>query len=544
VATADAGGTDAPADAPPADLAPDVRLEPSGRPLPPGVAPARRLLPPVARLTGSGKTTCSHQDPPSGDGDRWCVFTVPGVADRSELWVVDVTRAALDKPPPCDGSSSLCLRLTSNLWTATVLDGPVHPYSHEFHGDTLIFYADSVTSPDDLYHGRVFAWRPGWAQARQISTDKGVVCWGHERAAIAYCLEDVAGNPLKPDSAELRAGPLAETATFPMPSIARFRPIRQDGVAAWRARFSAKGDVFAISSADPDPAVETLRFVRTSDLGRVAPTEVLRDAGTWEISRDGQRVFFERQEGSDQSALYAADFPSGANVTKVGSKVTGYDLFTASGDDAGIAFITSMGPTRGAFHLLRDPTRPESAVTLFTYTNEIENLQFSSDLRFTAWVDSSFTARIVRNSDYRSCDLNAQPGQEAIDPWFLEGAGLVFWSEASLDDANRHDGYLADPQDCKNKHRYGWGVEFGIPVGDRAVVFGDEADDYGSTITLKYAEISNAREWPTDGPVRIHEQVAGSSVVVVGTKPTLVIFRVVKGGPLEEGTYVFGPTPF
>ena len=141
----------------------------------------------MARLTGIGVTSCSHQDPPSGNGDRWCVFTVPRTAGRNdELWVINVSLAARDEVPACDGTNSNCLRLTTNLWTEFPLVGPVHPYSHQFWGDTLIFYADATSRPGEVHRGPVFGWRPGWLQARRIATGNAVDCAGHKDVALVH----------------------------------------------------------------------------------------------------------------------------------------------------------------------------------------------------------------------------------------------------------------------------------------------------------------------------------------------------------------------
>ena len=61
-------------------------------------------------------------------------------------------------------------------------------------------------------------------------------------------------------------------------------------------------------------------MIDTAQLGLAAPAEVARDAGLWQLSHDGQRVFFLRAEapGSEANDLYVADFPSGANAGEAG----------------------------------------------------------------------------------------------------------------------------------------------------------------------------------------------------------------------------------
>jgi hypothetical protein len=211
------------------------------------------------------------------------------------------------------------------------LNGPLHPYAHRFHGDTLIYYADAVSGPRDVHRGPAFAWRPDWAQPRRIASNSAIECWGHPRALVAYCLEDVSGNPNHPTSAELRAGPIADRDGIVLPSLGRIRPYREDNIPAWQGSFSPAGDRFVFSSADPDPAVETLKVIDTAQLGLSAPAEVARDAGMWQLSHDGQRVFFLRADapGSEVNDLYVADLPSGANAVKLATRA---DLVTVLGD--------------------------------------------------------------------------------------------------------------------------------------------------------------------------------------------------------------------
>jgi hypothetical protein len=120
-------------------------------PLPPGVMPPVRLAAAGALLIGDRVTACSHQVPASGDGHRWCAFRRATAAGDSELWVIDVTRAAAGAVPACDGSSAGCLRLTGTLWTQSPLAGPRQPFANRFEGDTLFFHDRAVSTGEDAY---------------------------------------------------------------------------------------------------------------------------------------------------------------------------------------------------------------------------------------------------------------------------------------------------------------------------------------------------------------------------------------------------------
>jgi hypothetical protein len=534
---ADAGQDRSVLDAP-SDAAADSRPAPTGLPLPAGVMPARKLFEDSARLTGAGPSGCSQQEPPSGDGHRWCVFSKPA-GGATELWTVDVS-AATRTAPACDGTSPACLRLTGALWTEFPLGGPVHPYSHEFHGDTLIYYADAVSRPNQLHRGPTYAWRPGWAQPRRISSETSVMCWGHPRLPLAHCLEDLVGPAMMPDLVEVRAGALADTAGASIPSVQWLRTYA-NGAPSWQAAFSPAGDLFALSSPDPDPAVETLRVVPTAELGRTPPRELLRDVNGWDISRDGQHLLFFRFATKAEKALHVADFPAGTNVTRLATQVRDF-LSVGSAEKDAIIYVTESDPDHGALHLVRDLRAPMVAPTIFTYSDPIEDVRLSTDLRYTAWVDGHFRIRVVDNVTLASCDLNASPRRAGFAPVLLDSGALVFWTEEAPDDPDRRDAWLATAT-CASKRRFAERAELILPVGDRGVVFTDESDD--ERVTLKYAA-TPAGQWPDAGPVRIHDNVDPTSVFLVGapsgTAPVLVMFRVV-GGP-EAGTYVFGPLPF
>jgi hypothetical protein len=523
-----------------ADLRPDTRPRASGLLLPPGIAPARRLLDADASLTGRGFTACSHQRGPGSSADRWCAFTKAGPS-AVELWVIDVTRAAAGPVPVCDGSSPLCLRMTANLWIWGAVNGPTHPYAHAFEGDTLVFYADALSGRGEVHRGPVSVWRPGWAQPRRIGGDRTVQCWGHRQELLAFCIEDLAGDPMQPESLEVRAGAIADADGIVLPSLGRIRARGAEGPASWRADFSPAGDVFAISSPDPDPTVESLRVVATAELGTATPREIVRDVNAWQLSHDGHKLFFLRQEAAGQNALYAADFPSGEGLNRLDPSVNDYTVLGGDERDHGVAILADDGQDTTALRLI-PPGAP--ARTVLSYRDGLEGLTISPDARFTAWMDTHFTARIVRSDDLRSCELNATPGHSVYRASFLDSAGLVFWTEEAGGDRDRRDGYLANPDGCLDKRRFAEAVYFIAPVGDRGIVFADEIDDETQRATLKYAAIPGGKEWPALGPVRVHDDIDGDSVFAASLDPLLLMFRVSGGGADRAGTYLFGPAGF
>jgi hypothetical protein len=522
----------------------DTRPAMTGLPLPAGVPPPLRILDSTATLTGEGLSSCSHQEPPSGNGDRWCVFTKPGTrAGAAELWVMNVTAASSGTVPVCDGSSAACVRMTANLWAAYPTAGPSHPYSHAFDGDTLIFYADSSTGSSELHRGPVYAWRPGWSKPRQLSSANGLLCRGHRLAAVAYCLDDVAGDPMKPDSFEVRAGVISDETAGLLPSLGRARPFRSDGSTSWQIDFSPAGDVLALSSPDPDPAVETLRIAAMT--GQPMLVEVLRDVTSWSIANDGQRIYFLRQEAPPLHELYHAAFPAPSTATKVATSVEDYVVAGSGPRDEGVGYMTRVDAETREFRLARDPTRPSAAPKVFSFKDHIEDAQITPDVRFTEWRDADLVARVVRNDDLSSCVLNTSVRLDATEPRFLTNSRLVFWTENATVDLDRQDGFWSSPDDCRDKNRFAEGVYLVEEVvGERGLVFLDEYDATEDAGTLKYAAVSIANDrWSLAPPVRIQAK-AKPAVTLVGSKPLLLVFEKAAGEDGAAGTYLFGPVPF
>jgi hypothetical protein len=530
------------------DLAPppDAPVVPSALPLPTGVAPPIRILAASATLLGDRLTTCTHQDPPSSNGDRWCAFAVAAPTGAgTELWVMDVTAASSGAVPPCDGTSPACLRLTTNLWTANPIVGPGYPVSNAFNGDTLVFYADSTSTSAELHRGPVSVWRPGWSKPRPIATGKGFLCEAHPRAPVAYCLEDVVGDPDKPDSFELRAGAIGEETGDVLPSLGRLRPFRADGRVAWQAGFSRAGDVFAFSSPDPDPAVESLHVVATSALGLEPPREALRDLTSWVIANDGSKIYFVRPVGATSRDLYAAAFPSGGEPTLVTTNIDNYFVVGTGATDRGVAYLTPINPANHIFfQLVPDTSMPARVLSIFTGDDMFEDFSISPDGRYTAWRNGTLLARIVRNQDQSSCLVNTTEELAATAPHFLASAGLVVWTEQGPDNQNRQDGFVATAA-CEAKQRFALGLpEAPLLIGDRGLVFGDEATDDPPTMTLNYAGATHTAEtWALDRPVRITDGVS-TGVVPVGAAPLLLVFRKQYGDEQTRGSYLFGPVPF
>jgi hypothetical protein len=517
---------------------PDSRPARTGIPLPAEVAPPRLLIGGAAKLLGDWMTSCSHQQPPSGDGDRWCVFALPSADGKAtSLWVIDVTAASRGEVPVCDGTSPRCLQLTSNLWVAGAVVGATYPYSDQFDGDTLIYYADAVSGPNESFKGPIHAWRPGWTSGRVISSSTGFLCFGHRQAPVATCVDDMVGDPMKPDSVRLSAGRLDDTTSGPLPVVGTVHPILSNGAFVFQLGFDRSGAHFAYSSGDPDPAVGSLHTIAVGQVGMTEPTVAVTDVIGWEVAHDDRKVYVLRGQRED-AAFLTADFPAGGGEVPIESHVGDFLLLGDTAVDRGVIYLSDLGHDRGALHLLRDRSMPATALTVFTYSGVLEGVHVSPDLRFTAWLDEGFTGRVVPHDGSDPCVLNATRGADVFEPLFLDDAGLVFWNEAQAD-SDRRDGFFGPPDRCKERVKFSEGIDLYFPIGNRGLVFTDEKEGLDDGVTLKYAKIDHGKDWPAQGAVRVAEHTR-SPPTLVGADPLLLVFEKTN----EPGIFVFGPVPF
>ena len=536
VTTPDAIGAptvDGPAPEAAPEDAPDTAVPRTGRPLPADVRPPVRILDSTAVLMGNGLSACTHQTPASGDGHRWCAFTLGAAVDGlAELWVIDVSRAATGDVPRCDGTDPGCLRLTNKVVTRSATF---------FEGDTLFYGTDSTAGFAADFLGRIFAWRPGWSAGRQISSDAGFTCIGNLHSAAVACLDDPGGDPTKRDSANVRAGYLATETFAPLPSFGRY-PLRNDNDTAWQAKLSPDGSVFVLSDADTIGAKQTLRLAPTGQVGAATPTLALNDAFAWQISNDGQKIYFMR--GPSQSPdLYVADFPSGANVTLVETGVKDFILIGDDPADTAVQILKIRNPG-GIVELLTDRAVPKPK-TIFTYDDFLNGAIVSPDLRYTTWLNDDFRGVVFRNSDLQPCTLEEGTNREINEPSYLDSASLMFWQERSRGAPNSdlRDGYFAPPDLCAQATRFAQNVDLIAPIGDRGLIYTDEVDATMHA-TLKYVAVSpDGSSLDPAGAVRVHDGV-GTQVVLVGQSPPLLVFTAVGPTDATTGLFVFGPVPF
>jgi hypothetical protein len=450
----------------------------------------------------------------------------------ADLWVLDVTRAAAGDAPVCDGTDDGCIHLTNRVVTHSATF---------FEGDTLIFGTDTTASGADFL-GRFYAWRPGWSMGRQISSNAGFTCIGNLHSAAAACLDDPAGTAPQRDSANVRAGYLDGETGGALPTLGRY-PLRNGNDVHWQADLSPDGTLFVLSDADTIGATQTLRVAPTNTIGQAGPTSAIDDVFSWEISNDGQKIFFLRGP-SQKPDFYVADFPSGANARLVETQVNAFKILGERPADQAVE-LWKVLPSGGAIELLADGVAA-TPKTIFSYTDFLNGSAVSPDLRYTTWLNEEFRGVVFRNSDLQSCTIGeGSNNREVYDPSYLDHAGLMFWKERAAADPNSdfRDAFFAGPETCTQKTRFARNVDRVAPVGDLGLVFTDELD-VTARATLKYVAVaSDGATLDPAGPVRVQDGVLAPFVLVGGNPPLLVY--AAKGATAEtSGLFVFGPVPF
>lgn len=512
---------------------------------------ARRVVGARTRMIGGGISSCTNAEPPLGDGDRWCGFYAPNQQQlgRFELWVINVTKAET-VDVKCDGTDANCLRLTTNLWSGSPDFGPFHPVSHRFDGDTLVFYANTAPTVE-FYEGPIYAWRPGWPEARQLIS-RAFTCSAHSSKDVAVCLGPLQGTEPDAETIEfdLHAGKLPTAANTSLPKVAHIFPLRNlDGPSQWQSGFTRDGSKFLYSTgpkrvANAGTDVEKLYIVNTDDLADgvfvnddpkcSVCTELGANVHNWRISADGTKLFYLDAynfsvDGDPCGNLKMADFPTFANPTTLvagncqdttfaNRGVGAYLVLTADNGatDRGLGVFTKVGQGRGTFEIMADRTAPGTRTKV---VDGIGSAAVSPDLRYTLYStefnedEGTANFSIAKNDGSGKCTLTAQPRSQLYGSPFTNPAGLVFWADNVDVTVGVGDMWRADPATCA-KTKITEGVFFWYVMGDKIVVWNDDTDSTDAQnpiATLRY-QFLNGGAWPSS-PAKGNELQQQASLV-------------------------------
>ena len=109
-------------------------------------------------------------------------------------------------------------------------------------------------------------------------------------------------------------------------------------------RFTAADEFLVYSTWQDGDTARTLRVIPTAEPGKTPPRTVVADFDDWALSADGQTVFFQRGVsppgatsywGQGPGALWATDFPSGAEPMEIASGVVVYGPVSRTWEERG-----------------------------------------------------------------------------------------------------------------------------------------------------------------------------------------------------------------
>jgi hypothetical protein len=505
----------------------------------------KRLVSGRARLVGGPLSACSQ---PKGSADRWCAFTKPAAAPigATELWVIDVTKA-IAGTVACQQSNAACLKLTSALWTGTPDAGVVHPLAHHFDGENLIFYASAPVTAQ-AFNGPIFAWRPGWPEAKQLSGPNGYSCEGHSSADAALCIEDLHLDAMPPYF-DVHAGRVNGA---PLPLASRIYPTSSTGAKQWSIAFTPAGDSFAWSTGGPMPTdKETLYVSKVDEVGMDARRVTVGNVAEWDLSADGKHWFYlsdynyppRRSPVEPSGTLVVADFPGGGNPMTLATQVGSYVVLGDGSSSNGVAFLDHLASGKGTYQIVRDLARPTDIALV---ASGVLSAVVSPDRRFSLLQTQTGAsaelsdAVIIKNDGTGGCQLSEGTSSMEFGAAFLPHSNRVLWADHVNAESLEGEGWLANPDGCGDKQKFGDLVDFWVIAGDRGIIFSDTATE--TTSTLRYLRLGPGGQLPPAGPSLIREQV-GRVYAPLGADRDHVIFQVADGGP-DDGIYAYGPLGF
>jgi hypothetical protein len=545
--------------APPGDLPPPIdqiyppRFEalPDAPPAPPPNPDSKLLVPGRARLVGTHFTACTNSP---GAGDRWCAFSLPNrQIGLTDLWVINVTRALAGTDIKCDGTDANCklmippgstAAMGTQLWTDQPMSGPIHPTTHRFDGDTLIFHAQAGFGVQDQYSGPIFGWRPNWDAPRQLSLGKTAYsCSAHITAESFVCIENLTTQqPLQFDL----TGGNSSTGPKPIKHIVPFRAGNQSS--QWRAALTRDGSMLAFSTGGLTVAErETLYTVRFDVPGVVTTLKV--GASRWAISADGTKVYFLANYnydtmGAPAGTLTMMDFPSGANEKVLAPGVGALQVLAEGDVDKGVGFFDNVIAGKATYKIMSDRNVPSQVITVVTniggvlaLTRDLRLLYFYKDFNMD---NGSTTDGYVVKTDgsQTTCALSTNLNSDQFGASFTRNGAMIFWAD-NIDQINGvGEGWVANPDGCTGARKFADGIDFWFFRGNDGMVYSDQGMLDYSTLEVATFPGGNSISAPTVVQTQVNRIFA-----IVGDFKGL-IYQVVNSPPEKDGLVLYTKLPF
>jgi hypothetical protein len=527
---------------------------PDAPPPPPPNPDSVLIVPGRARLVGTHFTACSNAVPASGTGDRWCAFTLPNKQiGLTDLWVINMTKTlAGGVAPKCDGTDANCKLLVppggnaamgTQLWTGQPMDGPIHPTTHRFDGDTLIFHALAADTQDQ-YSGPIFAWRPGWDAPKQVSMGKTAYsCSAHFTAEVVVCIENLSSTmPLQFD---LTAGKLAG----PIKVVKHIVPfVAGSQSSQWRASLTKDGSTIAFSTGGLTAAERETLYTAKFDAPDVLTT-VKVGVSRWSISADGTKIYYLANYnydtmGAPSGTMTMADFPSGLNEKTLAPMVGAIQPLGDGDVDKGIGFFDNVVAGKATYKIMKDRNVPTGTVTVITNIGGV--LALSRDLKYLYFYkdfdmdNGSTTDGYIVKTDGSAtpCTLTSTLESDQYGAPFTRNGKLVMWADNIDQIDGVGEGWAASPENCAGRKKFSDKMDFWFLHGDDGMVYSDEGVlDYSA---LKYMTFPMNSTVGT--PTLIQQQV--NRIYAILPNFDGLIYTIVNSSADKDGLYSYAKIPF
>jgi hypothetical protein len=509
----------------------------------PGVG-SQLVVPGSAFLVGSGSNSCTNQVP--APGDRWCAYAMPNASFGTvDLWVINASKAAAGTAINCAaGSDPNCLRLTTNLF----VDPQFGIRVHSFDGDTLIYQAETGPTYDATngfgFVGPVYGWRPGWAGARKLTSDSGVICQGHATVEAAICFENRDSTTVSGQTSyDLHAGPLPGDGGAPLPKVDTLL-ITADadvvGVKKFGYGFSPAGDYVAWSARPTATGLETLKVLK---LGDPAPTMVAEDVTLWMVSPDSTRWYWLKSfnydvNGATSGTLQMAPFPGGASPMTLAPAVGDFDRAGAKG----LIFRDGLASGSGVLKLIADTDNP-SVTTLDSGVLAVVDVSkdgtraiYSRSMDPVFGEFDLYASTSVAGATPSHCTMAGMPTTPSLGTFLDTGSGALW---VDLDpQTGAASGKFTDIASCATSTFAADIAPVWFPIAGEGYVYGDNSPDF-SDMTLRYAKLSGAA-LPMGTSIQTH-----ANLVFAPLLPALsAVVYTVNASSNVDGLYINASLPF
>jgi hypothetical protein len=224
-------------------------------------------------------------------------------------------------------------------------------------------------------------------------------------------------------------------------------------------------------------------------------------------------------------------------ATQVGS----YVLLGDGSGPGGVAFLDQLAAGKGTYKIVRDASKPTALVTV---SQNVLTALVSPDQRYSLLQTTLGTsadvgdAVIVKNDGTGRCALAMGPTTSLFGAAFLARSSRVFWADNVDPKTLEGEGWLANPDGCGEKMKFGDKVDFWFLSGDSGLIYSDAATN--TSATLKFAKL--APQFPAAGATTIRAGV-GRVYAPLGPDRNYIVYQIADGSA-DDGLYVYGPIGF